>query len=187
MPHHVRMAKHPSGAQSQVVGVGAGQGEAVISGAGRGIALHQPSLNIVCRFISKWVEPPALTKRRVQRPPPVRCAGKAGPHRVACRSQATGQYAEILGEESLQPLPKRLGQTRRRAAGGDGNQHRVAINDRGPCEVAQIGPVHDINQQAVRAHPRRRSLGLLTLQRDDRHRRAVRLGLIDQNRARTPP
>ena len=42
------------------------------------------------------------------------------------------------------------------AAGADRDQHRIAVDDRGQGEIAQIGPVDDVDQHAARASAARR-------------------------------
>ena len=60
-----------------------------------------------------------------------------------------GKPSQLRGQKLFKPLPHCFGQSRRSAAGADGDQHGVTINDCGRGEITQSGAVHDIDEQAA--------------------------------------
>ncbi len=84
------------------------------------------------------------------------CIRDRRPDRPARGQQAIRQFSQPRGQHRLQPLSQRLGQPRRRPARADRDQHRIAVDDRGQGEIAQVWIVGRIDQHAARPQPLRR-------------------------------
>ena len=144
------------------------------------------------------IRPPAaaLPDRRARPRPrsaPPSASGSSGPPCPSAassarrRSAASGQRArrasraawsasasapEVRRQQRFEPQPQLLGEAGRGARGADGDQHRVAVEHARHGEVAQFGPVGDVDQHAARLEPDRRPVGLARARR----RRAARRG-----------
>lgn len=67
----------------------------------------------------------------------------------AC-GKLTGECAERLWQQPLEPLAQRLGEPGRRAAGTHGNQHRIAVDDGRQGEITIGRSVNGIDQNGPR-------------------------------------
>ena len=184
VPERVGAAKQARGAQGQLVGVGAGQADGFeLAGRGGVGGSIEPARNILPIMRRERIERPALAERPIDRAPPVATIRPARAHCPPRRRQPAGNRPQPRRQQCLQPLPQRLGQPRRRAAGADSDHHRIAFDDGGRGEIAQLRPVDDIDQQPARLEPRRRRISLRALQRNDRDGGVRRL-IVGQHRPR---
>ena len=54
-----------------------------------------------------------------------------------------------MGQQRFQPQPQRLGESGRNTAGANRHLYRPAFKQAGDGEIAKVGPVRDIDQQAL--------------------------------------
>ena len=80
---------------------------------------------------------------------------RRGRHRVAPAGGEPGQGAETGRQQRLDHAPDAAGRGRGRALGADGDDHRVAVDDRRGDGGGEVRPVDDIERNAER--PRGRS------------------------------
>ena len=73
---------------------------------------------------------------------------------AARRRKGAGEPAKPFGYNGLETQAQVLGQPCGGAAGADGDLHRIALENARGGEVAEVRPVHDIDQQACSAQAR---------------------------------
>ena len=160
----------PAGfAQGEVVRIGAAEGNAFDTGGGRAVGGGQPGGDI--GLVRERIERTAGGERGIERMAAGTGIGKAAADRGTRGVECGGERAERRGQQRLDAAAERLDEPGRGAAGADRDQHRIAIDDRGEGEVAEVRAIDGVDQGAGRAKAGDGGLGLgLVLDCDDGER-----------------
>lgn len=174
MENMVGLPEQACHAEREVVGVGAGQPDRFQTRKGDYAAGGEPVAHPIRRIAIERIKYTTLRQRRVDRTTAIGGFRPPHFHRIAHGVKRRGERAEPRGKQRLDTLAYGLCKTRRRAAGAYRDCYRRAIDNRRRGEVAKIGPIDDVDEQAARPERPRCSAGpIIIIERDEGDRCAL--------------